>query len=80
MMKVKATGYKEGACERLLGKAYEDLLKAEKIILDLGIENETLKARLDWADRHPVKVQENHFLGRFYWPAMAYCEVQPCHI
>ena len=67
------------AIGRLYGKALDDLNRQDQQIHDLGMVNEDLKARLDWSEKHPVKVSENHYLGRFYWPATAYCEAAtPC--
>lgn len=75
-------GFKsQEAFERSYAKTLDNLNKSNKIIFELGMENEMLKARLDWAEKHPARTREPHFIGRIYWPTTAgYCEVQPCHI
>ena len=67
------------AIGRLLNKELKAGQRMQEQIQELGMINEDLKARLDWSEKHPVKVSENHYLGRFYWPATAYCEAAlPC--
>lgn len=63
---------------RLYGKALNDLNRQERQIHELGMINENLKARLDWSENHQARAASNHYLGRFYWPATAYCEAAPC--
>ena len=67
------------AIGRLLNKELKAGQLMQEQIHELGMINEDLKARLDWSEKHPAKVSENHYLGRFYWPATAYCEAAiPC--
>ena len=67
------------AIGRLLSKELKAGQRMQAQLYELGMINEGLKARLEWAEKHPTKVSENHYLGRFYWPATAYCEAAlPC--